>query len=110
MSSGLMFDYIIMNILRNKKLECHDKEYDYFFTNIYNKSIYMYMESLQDSCGKNGAHSCLDVPCVACWHWTYVNIKIILTSMQKVDNGVPVQSQLNCREFRVLRTTGNIET
>ena len=27
MSIGLMFDEIIMDIIRNKKLECHNKEY-----------------------------------------------------------------------------------
>ena len=47
---------------------------------------------------------------VAHWQWTYGHIQIVLTSMQNVDNGIPVQSQLNCREYVVLRTTGNIGT
>ena len=34
MSSGLMSDEIIMNIIRSNKLECHDEEDDCFFTNI----------------------------------------------------------------------------
>ena len=31
MSNGFIFDDIIMNILRKKKLECHDEEDDCFF-------------------------------------------------------------------------------
>ena len=54
----------------------------------------------------------INEPCVARWHWTYGHINIVLTSKQKVDNEIPVRSQwwckLSCREFIVLRTTGNI--
>ena len=46
MPVGLMFDDIIMNTLRKNKLECHDRE-DNVFPNIDNKSIYMYIWSLQ---------------------------------------------------------------
>ena len=35
---------------------------------------------------------------------------IVLISTQKVDNGIPVQSQLNWRESGGLKTTRNIET
>ena len=49
-------------------------------------------------------------PCVARWHWTYGHIHILLKSMQKVDNGIPIRSQSNCRESGVLMTTGNIGT
>ena len=38
------------------------------------------------------------------------HINIVLSSAQKVDNGKPVRSQLNCRGYGLLRTTGNIET
>ena len=48
--------------------------------------------------------------CVARWNWTYGRIYIVLTSTQKVDNGIPVQSQLNFRESGVLITTWNIGT
>ena len=51
---------------------------------------------------------------VARWHWTYNHIHILLTSMEKVDNGIPVRSQcwckINCREYGVLITTSNILT
>ena len=63
MSSGLMFDDIIINIIRNKALECHEEEVD-FFTNIENKNIYMYRGSLQEFYLEKGNHDCLDVPCV----------------------------------------------
>ena len=46
----------------------------------------------------------------ALWHRTYGHIHILLTSTQKVDNRILVQSHLNCRETRVLRNTGNIGT
>ena len=38
MSSGLMFDDIIMNMIRNKTLDYHEEEVDYFFTNTGNKN------------------------------------------------------------------------
>ena len=48
MSSGLMFDDIIMNIISNKKLVCHNEENDCIFTQIENNIIYMYRVSLQE--------------------------------------------------------------
>ena len=47
---------------------------------------------------------------VSRWHWTYGHIYIVLTSTQKVGNGIPVQSQLKCRKSGVLKTTVNIGT
>ena len=37
MSGSLMFDDIIVNILRNKKLECHDEEDDFFLQSLIKK-------------------------------------------------------------------------
>ena len=48
MSSGLMFDDIIMDITRNNKLAYLNEENDFLFTHIENKIIYMYRGSLQD--------------------------------------------------------------
>ena len=47
MSSDLMFDKTIINMIRNKALECHVQGVDIYFTNIQNNRIYMYMGSLQ---------------------------------------------------------------
>ena len=58
MSSGLVFDYIIMNILRNKALECHVQVGDSYFTNTENKIIYR--GSLQDFYWKKGTHESID--------------------------------------------------
>ena len=46
-SSGLMFDDIIMNLIRNKALECPMEEVDSFFL-IDNNRIYIYRGSLQE--------------------------------------------------------------
>ena len=42
MSSGLIFDDIIMNMISNKALEYHEEGVDRFFTNKYNnKNVYV---------------------------------------------------------------------
>ena len=71
MSSGLMFDNIIMNIINNKKLARHNEENDFLFTNIENNIIYMYMGSLQDFYWGKGTHESLDVLC------PHFNVEII---------------------------------
>ena len=43
-----MFDDTIMNMIRNKALECHSEGVDSYFTKIENNIIYMYRGSLQD--------------------------------------------------------------
>ena len=43
-----MFDDIIMNMIRNKVLECHVEGVDIYFTKTENSIIYMYRGSLQD--------------------------------------------------------------
>ena len=52
MSNGLMFDDIIMGIIRNNEFPHPTEENDFIFTHIDNNIIYMYMGSLQDFCGK----------------------------------------------------------
>ena len=71
MSSGLMFDEIIMNVIRNKALECHLEGVDSYFTNIENKGIYMYRGSLKYSYWKKVTHESLDVACL------HFNVEII---------------------------------
>ena len=41
-------------------------------------------------------------------NWNHGNIQIVLTSTKNVDNRIPVQYQLNCRESWLIRTTVNI--
>ena len=48
MYSGLMFDYIIMDIISNNKLAHPTEENDCLFTHIESNMIYMYRGSLQD--------------------------------------------------------------
>ena len=48
MSSGLMFDDIIMGIIKNNEFPHPTEEKDFVFTQIDNNIIYMYRESLQD--------------------------------------------------------------
>ena len=63
MSCGLMFGDIIVNIPRNKKLKCHDKEDDCFLINIEENNIFMYRWSLQNNYWNKGTYKCLDIPC-----------------------------------------------
>ena len=63
MSSVLVFYDIIMNIIRNNILECHEEGVD-FFLKIENKIIYMYRRSLQNFYWKKGTCESLYVPCV----------------------------------------------
>ena len=56
MSSGLMFDYIGMNIFRNKVLKFHVKGVESYFTKIENNQIYMYRVSIQYFYCKNGTN------------------------------------------------------
>ena len=62
MSSGLMFNDTVVNIISNKKLERHNEE-DAFFTKIENNNIYMYRFNSIILLEK-GTYECLDVPCV----------------------------------------------
>ena len=63
-SSGLMFDDIIIDIISNKKLAHSTEENDCIFTQIENNIIYMYRGSLQYFYLKKGTYECLEVPCV----------------------------------------------
>ena len=61
MSSGLMFDDIIMDIIRNKKLSHHAKKCLSF--NAYFKQYHLYVQgSLNYFYWKKGTHECLEVP------------------------------------------------
>ena len=62
MSISLVFDEIIMNIIRNKKLERHNEENDCLFTKIENSIIYMYRGSIQYFKLEKGTYECLEVP------------------------------------------------
>ena len=84
MSIGLMFDDIITNIIRNKKLARDNKEYDFIFTNTENNIIYMYRGSLQDFYWEKGTHECLEVPCVY-FHFKRTVMKQYSTHILKID-------------------------
>ena len=56
-SSGLMFDYIIMYIIRNNKLSHPTEENVCLFTHIENNIIYMYRGHLKIFTGKKGLTS-----------------------------------------------------
>ena len=64
MSSGLMFDDIIMNIISNKKLAHSTEENDFLFTQTEENIIYMYRGSLQYFYCKKVTYECIEVPCV----------------------------------------------
>ena len=52
MSSGLVFDDIIMGKIKRNELPNHHAETDGVFTHIVSNIIYMYTESLQDFSGR----------------------------------------------------------
>ena len=79
-----MFDDIIMNIIRNKKLARHNEENYFLFTQIENKTIYMYMGSLQDFYWKKGTYECLEVPYVH-FHLKITDMKHYSTHILKSD-------------------------
>ena len=64
LSSGLVFDDIIMNIIRNNKLAHPTEENDCIFTQNYNNILYMYRGSLRYFYCKKVTYECLEVPCV----------------------------------------------
>ena len=60
MSSGLMFDDIIMDhIKRNASSHTHTAENDCVFTRIFSHVIYRYRGSLQDFYWKKGTYECI---------------------------------------------------
>ena len=64
MSSGLMFDDIIMNhIKRIQSSHNYTEEHDFFFTQIDTDIIYIYSGSLQDLYWKKGTYEYIDRPC-----------------------------------------------
>ena len=73
MSSGLIFDDIIMNMIRNKVLEQHMVGVDSYFTKVERNILYMYRGSLQDFYQKKGTNGSLDVVC------PYLNVERIKT-------------------------------
>ena len=64
MSRCLMFDDIIMGILRKNEFPHPTTETDCVFTQIDNNIIYMYRGSLQDFYCRKGTYECLEMPCV----------------------------------------------
>ena len=64
MSSGLMFDDIIMDhIKRIQSSHNYTEEHDCVFTQIDTDIIYIYRGSLQDFYWKKGTYECIDMPC-----------------------------------------------
>ena len=59
MSSGLIFDDIIMGTIRKNEFPHPTAETDCVFTQIDSNIIYMYRGSLQDFYWKKGTYECL---------------------------------------------------
>ena len=84
MLSGLMFDYIIINMIRNKSLEFYSDGIDSSSKNIDNNRIYMYRVSLQYYYWEKGTHEIIHV---ACLHFNVERTKMrqYLTNILKYD-------------------------
>ena len=63
MSSGLMFDDIIMGHIKRNILSHHTAENDCVFTQIVSHVIYVYRGSLQHFYWKKGTDECKEMPC-----------------------------------------------
>ena len=63
-SSGLMFDDIIMGTIRKNQFPHPAAETDFVFTQIDSNIIYMYRVSLQEFYRKKGNYEFLEIPCV----------------------------------------------
>ena len=72
-TSCLMFDDIIMGIIRKNEFPHPTAETDFVFTHIDSNIIYMYRGSLQDFYWRKGTYECLEIPCV---HFCLKNISI----------------------------------
>ena len=62
MSSGLMFDDIIMGTIKRNVLSHHTAEMDCVFTQIVSHFIYIYRGSLQDLYWIKGTYECPEIP------------------------------------------------
>ena len=79
-SSGLMFDDIIMGTIKRIVLSHHNAETDCFFTHIVSHIIYTYMGSLQYFYWRKGTYECIEMSCeIFClknnevkYYWTRV--------------------------------------
>ena len=83
MSRGLVFDDIIMNMIRNKALECHEEEVGVFLQ-IFITKTYLYRGPLQYFYWKKGTRECLDVPRVH-FNFEIIQMKQYLTNILKSD-------------------------
>ena len=64
MSSGLMFDDIIMDHIKIiQSSHNYPEEHDCVFTQIDTDMTYIYRGSLQDFYWKKGTYECIDMPC-----------------------------------------------
>ena len=64
MSSGLMFDKIIISMIRNYALEYHLEGVDIYFTNIEKNRTYMYRVHFNIFYWKKVTPESLDVACI----------------------------------------------
>ena len=62
-SSGLMFDDIIMGHINRNSLSHHTTENDCVFTQIVSHIIFIYRGSLQDFYWKKETYECIEMPC-----------------------------------------------
>ena len=63
MSSGLMFEDIIMDHIKRNVSSHHTSENDCVFTQIVSHIIYIYRWSLQDFYQKKGTYECIEMLC-----------------------------------------------
>ena len=63
MSSGLIFDDIIMGTIKINILSHHTAENDYFFTQIVSHIIDIYRGSVQYFYWRKGTYECIEMPC-----------------------------------------------
>ena len=64
MSSGLVFDYIIMNIIRNKKLARHNEKMIVFLYRFRTTSFICAGSHFNTFTEKKGTYECIVLPCV----------------------------------------------
>ena len=64
LSSGFMFDDIIMGTIRKNDFPHPTAETDFVFTHIDSNIIYMYRGSHQDFYWRKVTYKCLEMPCV----------------------------------------------
>ena len=101
-SSGLMFDEIIISIIIKKALECHLEGVDSYFTKIEKNRTYMYRGSLQFFYWKKGTPESLDVACI---HFNVERIKM----RQHLNNILKYDTSINDNKEKINHWLNSLE-